>query len=86
MWHFASCETKSSDFSANMNAPDSKPVLPSAAQTKHREGLKICTRIVLTLTGDQKVFSQPCQQCNFLSQGGAIHGCYASINNDTFKI
>ena len=52
----------------------SKPVLPSVAQTKNSEGLKISTHIVLTLSGDQKVFSQPCQYCNFLYRGGAIHG------------
>ena len=52
-----------------INAPKRKPVLPSAAQTENSEGLKIYTGIVLTLTGDQKVFPQPSQYCNFLYQG-----------------
>ena len=41
------------------NAPNSKSVLPSAAQTRNSTGLKIYTCIVLTLADDQKVFSQP---------------------------
>ena len=61
-----------------INAPHSKPFLPSAAQTRNSTGLKIYTCIVLTLVGDQKVFSQPSHYCNFLYQGGEIHGFYAS--------
>ena len=41
------------------NAPTSKPVLPSTAQTRYSTGLKIYTCIALTLAGDQKVFLQP---------------------------
>ena len=61
-----------------VNVLKSKPVLPSAAQTKNSKGLKICTHIVLTLMGDQKVFSQPSQYCNLHYQGGAAHRFYAS--------
>ena len=42
-----------------INSSKSKPVLLSAAQTKNREGLKICTCIVLTLTGTRKYFHRP---------------------------
>ena len=49
-----------------MNVPKRKPVLPSAAQTKYSTGLNIGTCIVLTLTGDQKVFSQPSLYGKFL--------------------
>ena len=52
-----------------INAPKSKPVLPSTAQTRSNTGLKICTCIVITLVGDQKVFSQPSHYWNFLYQG-----------------
>ena len=38
------------------NAPNNKPVLPSAAQTRNSKGLKIYPCMVLTLAGDQKVF------------------------------
>ena len=51
------------------NAPNSKFVLPFAAQTRNSTGLKLYTSIVLTLAGDQKVFSQPSQYWNFLYQG-----------------
>ena len=51
------------------DAPKSKPDLPSAAQTRNSTGLKIYTCIVLTLAGDQKVFSQPSHYWNFLYQG-----------------
>ena len=40
-----------------INAPKWKPVLPSTAQTRNSTLLKICRCIVLTLTGEQKVFS-----------------------------
>ena len=62
-----------------INAPKRKPVLPSTAQTRNSTGLKICTHIVFTLTGDQKVFSQPSQYCKSLYQTHAIHGFYASV-------
>ena len=52
-----------------INAPNSKPVLPSAAQTTNSTGQKIYSCIVLTLVRDQKVFSQPSHHCNFLYQG-----------------
>ena len=39
-----------------INAPNSKTVLPSAAQTRNSTGLKIYTCILLTQAGDQKVF------------------------------
>ena len=52
-----------------INVPNSKPVLPSADQTRNSTGLKMYTCIVLTLVGNQKVFSQPSQYWNFLYQG-----------------
>ena len=64
-----------------IDAPKSKPVLPFAAQTRNSKDLKICTCIILKLTDDQKIFSQPSQYCNFLYQGGEIHGFYASFSN-----
>ena len=69
----------------NIDVPWSKPVLPSAAQARNSTGLKICTHIVLTLTGDQTVFSQPSQGCNLLYQGGEIHGFHASMSKDLLK-
>ena len=42
-----------------IDASDSKSVLPLAVQTRNSTSLKIYTCIVLTLVGDQKVFSQP---------------------------
>ena len=56
-----------------INAPKSNPVLPYVAKTRNSTGLKI-----LTLAGDQKVFSQPSQFCSFLYQGGEIHRFYDS--------
>ena len=42
------------------NVPNSKSVLPSAAQTRNSTGLKMYTCIfILTLLGDQKLFLQP---------------------------
>ena len=64
-----------------INVPKRKLVLPSAAQTKTSKGVKICTHIVLALTGEQKVISQPSQYYNFPYQGGAIHGFYISMKN-----
>ena len=46
---------------SNYKCANSKSVLPSAAQTRNSTCLKIYTCIVLTLAGDQKVFSQPSQ-------------------------
>ena len=57
-----------------IKAPNGKPVLPSAAQTRNSTGQKICTCIVLTLTGEQKV----------LSQRGEVHGLCAS--NAKFRL
>ena len=62
-----------------INAPNPKPVLPSAAKTTRYTSLKICTHIVLTLRSDQKVFSQPSHYWNFLYQEDAIHGFYDSF-------
>ena len=42
-----------------VNASKSKPVLPSAAQTKNSKGMKFCTRIVLALVGARKFFHSP---------------------------
>ena len=44
-----------------INAPKSKPVFPSTADTRNSTGLKICTSMLLALAGDQKVLSQPSQ-------------------------
>ena len=52
-----------------INVPNSKPVLPSASQTRNSTGLKICRRIVFIPTSDQRVFSQPSHYCKFLYQG-----------------
>ena len=61
-----------------INAPKSKVVLLSAAQTRNSTGLNIYTCIVLTLEGGQNIFSQPYQYLNFLYQGSEINGFYAS--------
>ena len=53
-------------YASIINAPKSKLVLLSAAQTRNSTSPKICTCIVLTQKGDHKVFSQPTQYCNFL--------------------
>ena len=55
-------------FNYTIDVPKPKPVLLSAAKTTSFTGLKICKCTVLTMSSDQKAFSQPCHKYNFLYQ------------------
>ena len=68
-----------------INAPKLKPVLPSGAKITASTGLKICSGTLLTLRSDQRAFSQPSHQSNFLYQGDAIHRFYASYYKNQEK-